>query len=371
MFAQRVLFIMLSCYLTFLNSQQEASLNQASASQDKLNSKNGEDNGLLSQQIRTLQQEDSLCREQAGIQEGGIYYEVNSIKAKNGYKEFKIATVRPQKNMPHTDIISYVIFETNSWEDHNSIQIVNALKKISIQYPDYKIALLDIGANLGWFTFMAASLDYNVIAFEPLDQNYKAIEYAMCLNQNVSNLIQLEKFALGAKNETCNLYSQPQNTQNGIIRCGDDINDHSKVVDVSNVILRQEVPIRTLDSYTKTISPDIKIGVLKIDVEEFEYDVFVGGKNFLKEHKIPYIVQEYSLKSYGAHQEDHFNLFKDLGYEARLTSFNGQGFKTFNELKEEIRSQVGDNQIEVYFVLSTFESQCVGSNPNDTCNSYQ
>ncbi|CDW78221.1 UNKNOWN [Stylonychia lemnae] len=288
MFAQRALFIILSCYLSFLNSQQEAS-------QDKLNSTNGED-------------------------------------------------IDP---------------------------LINALKKVSIQYPDQKIALLDIGANLGWFTFIAASLDYNVIAFEPYEPNYKAIEYAMCLNQNVSNLIQLEKFALGTKNESCNLYSHDYNTQNGIIRCGDDINDHSKLLDVSIVLFRQEVPIRTLDSYSKTISPNIKIGVLKIDVEEFEYDVLLGGKTFLKDHKIPYIVQEYSLISYGANQEDHFNIFKDLGYVARLTGFNGQEFQTFNELKAKIISLVGYRQIELFFVLSTFESQCVGSNPDETCNSYQ
>ncbi|CDW76137.1 UNKNOWN [Stylonychia lemnae] len=170
MLAQRVLFIILSCYLSFLNSCK------------------------LSQYKRTLRQEDSLCREQAGIQEGGIHYEVISIKAKNGYKAFKFITVRPQKNMRHTDSISRWVFRYNSWEDENSIQIVNALKMVSIQYPDYKIALLDIGANLGWYTFVAASLGYNVIAFEPFEQNYKAIEYGICRNQNIGGTYKNVRF---------------------------------------------------------------------------------------------------------------------------------------------------------------------------------
>lgn len=44
------------------------------------------------------------------------------------------------------------------------------------------LIFFDIGANIGWFTFAAASKGIKVKAFEPFKSNLDAIKMALCLN---------------------------------------------------------------------------------------------------------------------------------------------------------------------------------------------
>ena len=56
---------------------------------------------------------------------------------------------------------------------------------------------------------------------------------------------------------------------------------------------REYVHVKTLNQYIGTIPEDYMIGVMKMDIEGFEYYVFGGGKNFFHMYKIPYVVIEF------------------------------------------------------------------------------
>ena len=54
------------------------------------------------------------------------------------------------------------------------------MNELQIKYPEQMLTLLDIGANVGWFTLALASRGYHVIAFEPFCENRKALKHSIC-----------------------------------------------------------------------------------------------------------------------------------------------------------------------------------------------
>jgi FkbM family methyltransferase len=55
--------------------------------------------------------------------------------------------------------------------------------ELKLSHPDKKLVFFDIGANIGWFTFTAASKGIKVKAFEPFTMNTFALKFAICLNK--------------------------------------------------------------------------------------------------------------------------------------------------------------------------------------------
>merc|ERR1719321_2101435 len=49
--------------------------------------------------------------------------------------------------------------------------------------------LLDIGANLGYYTLLFASKGYKVIAVEPMTHNRVALETSLCINPGLKGLV--------------------------------------------------------------------------------------------------------------------------------------------------------------------------------------
>jgi hypothetical protein len=75
-----------------------------------------------------------------------------------------------------------------------------------------------------------------------------------------------------------------------------------------------DVACRSLDSFTTDhkVIPD----VIKIDVEGWEYNVLLGGKNTLKQHNCKLLIEMHQdiLRSNGITRENFNGLIKDLGY---------------------------------------------------------
>jgi FkbM family methyltransferase len=45
--------------------------------------------------------------------------------------------------------------------------------------------MLDIGANVGWHSVVAAALGFTVLAFEPMDRNVACIRRTLCENPDM------------------------------------------------------------------------------------------------------------------------------------------------------------------------------------------
>lgn len=137
--------------------------------------------------------------------------------------------------------------------------------------------VLDIGANLGLMSFHLAKKAKICYAFEPMPNNIGVIEQVK-EKYNLKNL-HLLKNALGDKNTEIELVLP---VVDGVKKQG-----LSHVVDPKMKEFNDGEVIKTkcytLD--TQAELQDLKIDAIKIDVENFEYEVFVGGEKMLKRCK--------------------------------------------------------------------------------------
>ena len=65
------------------------------------------------------------------------------------------------------EYISKYIRDNNTWEPLTTEIILELLKENT---PD--TVFVDIGANIGYFSMLAASKNFPVVAFEPVEANY-------------------------------------------------------------------------------------------------------------------------------------------------------------------------------------------------------
>lgn len=185
--------------------------------------------------------------------------------------------------------------------------------------------VLDIGANVGMMSLLIAKKAYNgkVFAFEPVPQNYKTL--LKLISHYRQNNITAYCFALG-------------NYQNKVTMVLPNMNHH-KVLQMSYVMnneLNQNTP--DFDRITVPQIPldeieefkSLKINAIKIDVENYEYFVFIGAKNFIIKNK-PII---YSEQWYGTqNQIDCFRFMQELNYKVYI--FDGKNLTPFDPVKHQ------------------------------------
>lgn len=200
----------------------------------------------------------------------------------------------------NNDIVSNSILNSGTWE----MDKVNMFHKLFIDYSNkYKIPLsdltfVDIGANIGWFTFCLAAIGVNVIAFEPMEDNIELIRESMCLQENlksgISDRITLHAHGLGIRNETCIIYSHDINVGDGHVKCiGANEKNHDLEIPLDYTI-KGRIPVFRLDDVLKNNVDGKHIVVLKMDTEGYEGNVLQGGEQlFLQEGGIDVIVTEF------------------------------------------------------------------------------
>lgn len=165
--------------------------------------------------------------------------------------------------------------------------------------------VLDIGANLGLMSYYLAK-NHKVIAFEPMPNNIAVIE-AVKNKFNLTNL-QLLTCALGSETKKIQLVLP---VVDGVKKQG-----LSHVVD-AKITEFTEGKIFEADCYRLDEVQEVrrqKISAIKIDVENFEYEVFVGAEELLKRDK-PIIYCELWNNE---NRLQCFNFLEKLGYERNV-----------------------------------------------------
>lgn len=170
-----------------------------------------------------------------------------------------------------------------------------------------KPIVVDIGANLGWFSFELknANPDSTIFAFEP----QKTIYYMLCgsIVLNCFNDIHAYHMAMGDTNAIIQVpvfdYSVVSNFGGVEI---DPYRVHKENIGQSATKF-EPVTLRTLDSFNFS-----RLDILKVDVEGMEEKVLVGAIETIKRCK-PIIFIEF-LKSDARKLQKQI---EDLGYEIR------------------------------------------------------
>ena len=191
------------------------------------------------------------------------------------------------------DIVSKGLRKTGRWEPPITARILQELARAS--KPGNRAALLDIGANLGWHTYVAAAHGYNVVAFEPFKSNRALHHHTLCLNPKFREKVKILPYGLHFEdNVTCSLYQSPKiNIGDTHVVCG---NINRTVNYLKYFKLLGSANMRTIDSVLGDGELQFRQGqnvIGKIDVEGFEFSAWKGASQFMKSEWQPlWIISE-------------------------------------------------------------------------------
>ena len=165
---------------------------------------------------------------------------------------------------------------------------------------------LDIGANLGLMTYHLAKASTDTVAIEPMPNNYEIIERV--IRKYKLNNVLLLKCAVGNQNKEIQLVLPEVD---GVKKQG-----LAHVVDEKMTEFNEGLKFTTncirIDDLVEL--KEKEIGAIKIDVENFEYEVFLGAKETIQKHQ-PIIYCELWDNQ---NRLDCFQFFKELNYSASV-----------------------------------------------------
>lgn len=177
---------------------------------------------------------------------------------------------------------------------------------------------VDVGANIGYYTLVAASLvggSGRVIACEPEEQNFTLLQANVETNQY--RQVRLLQTAVGDKAGTVTLHVNPLNRGGNSVlpfmkyKTGThSYNREQMEQKYGGDTLEQKVEMRTLDDILEAEHIS-SVRVMKIDVEGFEEAVFKGMEKMLERKSVEYILCEIGS---GSARSVILEIMKSIGY---------------------------------------------------------
>lgn len=176
---------------------------------------------------------------------------------------------------------------------------------------------IDIGANMGAYSYFMAKHSKRVVSFEP------NVDLWPHLRRILGSECELIGVALSAKSSTSVLRLDRQNTGVATI---EQRNDLSCVEDKSAVVSRT-VETRTLDSFEFT-----DVALIKIDVEGHEEAVIEGAQGTIMRCRPAFIIESENRHNPGAPRRLAERMF---GFDYRVFYLRQSGLTDFAELCDE------------------------------------
>jgi len=239
-------------------------------------------------------------------------------------KPFYISTHDSKIDNIRASIIRYKKY----YEKELSKQVANIFNEKSAK--GQESIFLDVGANIGWFSLLAAKHGATkVFMFEPNLQNVVRICESLNLNQwlredRSKDVLIPIPLGLGNVEEVKKLYALNPNNPGAFTFS--DTGKNSPVVG--------EMKITTLDSFAERqgwLQSKPSIGMMKLDAERFERYVIEGAERLIRANLIETISMELKPDSLKADKSKILSILYSAGYEMYL---HGSWKGPKNEVKE-------------------------------------
>ncbi len=180
---------------------------------------------------------------------------------------------------PREDVfVSKALSRGEVWEEH----IVKRFHKILRKHPNY--CLIDLGANIGQYSLIAAKMGHDVLAVEPFNPSlwkfHKAVQKG-----NLTDSIKVLHNAISDKREVVYMKANVDNQGDARV--------HPIWFDQCDDVTCQR--INTI--HINDLIPHIKAKecILKLDIQGFEHKAFAKADLFLQKVSVPYIFMEWSM----------------------------------------------------------------------------
>ena len=240
------------------------------------------------------------------------------------------------------DFLSNAISGSGSWETKETNNLLSLLdyysRKKNIERND--IYVLDIGANIGWYTFILGNKGYNIISFEPSTTNYYILNKNYCLNNN-TNIILINK-GLDIEETNISIYHPLINIGNAI--SSNDAHNSN----ITNYI-KEEIILTKLEKYIPYLV-NKNLALMKLDIEGSEGKAIESGKELITKYHIPFIFMEWTpkaLKLKGTDPELFLKLFINNGYKISKKDFLSGEYCSFDEI-------INVAAINLYIIYTNF-----------------
>ena len=179
--------------------------------------------------------------------------------------------------------------------------------------------VVDVGANFGYVSLIAAKYAGRVIACEPSAETQKALAHNLALNPTLQAKINNLRMGLSDKPGTLTLFRPTSRPGEASLRAVGRPDEQAEVV-----------PMDTLDH----VCGNQRIRLIKIDVEGAELDVLRGGLNTLRSSQPHILIElfEPHQKRFNRSVADIVTYLTDLGYAGRLIAGVQHGMLKFEPL---------------------------------------
>ena len=228
------------------------------------------------------------------------------------------------------DIVSNVIISSHRWERGLTDSILNALEfysqKKKLENKD--IYFIDVGANVGWYSFFIGKYGYKILSFEASKINNYILYKNYCLNKDVS--LSIINKGLDEEDKTCKIITANKNIGNGAIFCEN--TEKSDVYFLGDVY--NNIELTKLSKYMKFLS-EKNVALMKIDVEGYEPKVIKGGEEIITKYHIPFIAMEFDINFIQLHQInalEFLKIFENNGYKFSMVDFLSKKYISSEEL---------------------------------------
>jgi len=195
-------------------------------------------------------------------------------------------------------IVSKSLQQYNVYEKDTTLIVVELLKQASSNN-----VFVDIGANIGYYSLMAAQYDVDKIyAFEPIKKNMNLLKNSIEQN-NITNIEVIEK-CVGSSDS--NVYMIESRNLGGCSVTDQVTDNYCECIQFDNVSIDKEILI------------------CKIDVEGFEKNVIDGAINIIKNKQVKYFIIELTPRYLNHSNEtvDLSNILISNGYNMYKISHN-------------------------------------------------
>ena len=166
---------------------------------------------------------------------------------------------------------------------------------------------LDVGANIGYFSALAASMGAEVHAFEPHPSYAERLRMLAQRASNAGARIHVNQLALGSECGYATLYVSSVNLGGSTMVASALAPQH-----VEQVI---QVEVTTLDVYAREHDLS-RVDLIKIDVEGLEYAVIRGATHLLRggAGRRPVVMCEICQEKMALRGDDPLELVKDMSH---------------------------------------------------------
>lgn len=185
--------------------------------------------------------------------------------------------------------------------------------------------VLDIGANIGYFTLIMAKQAKQVIAFEPEPRNFQILQKNIELNKLAN--VKMYNVAVTENNNKTILHLC--DTNRGMHRIYPSHWCNEGTTEVQTV---------RIDDWIQDAN------FIKMDIEGAEFGALKGMKQLLEKNDIIIMMEFHppSIEEYGAKPRDIYEFMKKLGYNIEVPSV---GSVSFEELEKIAIEKIGTNII--------------------------